>query len=803
MARRGANRSGPAGRRRGSTASADPGPARDLFDDERAGGSTALWGERLRKAALGATIALVTARAFWPSEPDPKGGAGDGLGWVLCLMVTAAVALAALLVDGRFRIRWSWTDAALLALVALVASSANHAVDRGPALNMSWEWVAIGLAYLMVRNLPRTREESQALLGCLFAATVATAVYGLYQGLVELPVLQARFLKNPGPMLEAVGVRPGTPGEAMFRDRLLNSSEVFSTFGLANSLGGFLVGPLVVALGAGLRALIRPGAAGSRWGGVFAAVPLVLISVACLIFTKCLSAWVGLAVGMALLAWGARRLVARRTLVLGVAAGCVVTAGLLGTALVMGRLDRGLVAQSMRSLRYRWEYWEGAWGVITEGSTLSHGVLDSTNFWSGVGPANFAGPYLRHKLPESSEEIQDPHNLFLEVWATGGVFAFLALAAALGLGLWNTLGSSSGEDAADGALEPDSQGDPDSDVGMGRTGWLTVSAGAGWLVVVGLGRLNPFLGELFARWLVLGGGWLLAVLLGRSLWREASLPAAVVGAGALAMVVHLLAAGGIGIPTVALELWALVALGLNLADDRRASRLSEWPTRLPAFGLACGWSALIGAFLGGAIPYWRCEGYLAQADQAMRDGNLDGADAFYTAAIAADPFDSRPWLGVAYVQAAIWKAHGSKVEDDHWRRIPIALLKGVTPPRNSQSWTLHRERAEIMADLLALLGSKLEPKEALPYHANIVEAYRTASRLYPTNADLHARLAFASAGMSMYADAATEAEEALRLDRLTPHLDKKLPQELRARLTRELANWSESAAKTPITTKSP
>ena len=43
--------------------------------------------------------------------------------------------------------------------------------------------------------------------------------------------------------------------------------------------------------------------------------------------------------------------------------------------------------------------------------------------WSGVGPANFAMPYLRHKLPQASEEIQDPHNMILEVWATAGIFA--------------------------------------------------------------------------------------------------------------------------------------------------------------------------------------------------------------------------------------------------------------------------------------------------------------------------------------------------------------------------------------------
>lgn len=799
MGRREANRSGLAARR----PSPRPRGGQGSVEDELDPFATELWGERLRKLALGATAALVTARAYWPSEPDPKSGAGDGLAWVLCLIVAAGVGLAALLVSGRFRFRGSWTDVGLLALVVMVASSANHAADRGPALNMAWEWVGLGIAYFLLRNLPRSRDESQVLVGCLFATTVAVAVYGLYQAFVELPALQARFLRDPAPMLEAVGVRPGTPSEAMFRDRLLYSSDVFSTFGLANSLAGFLVGPLVVALWASLRSLTRPGVMGSRLGGVLAAAPLVLIAGACLILTKSRSAWIGLAVGMVLLGLGARRLVARRTLVLGALGAGLVATALAGGAYALGRLDREVLTQSTLSLRYRWEFWRGAWGVITEGATASAGVLDSANFWSGVGPANFGAPYLRHKLPQSSEEIQDPHNLFLEVWATAGVFALAALLATLGLGLWNLLGSRSGLEPADASREPEEGVKQKDEPASGGLFWLGASASAGWVVVVALGRLNPFFGDLFGRWLILGGGWILAAMLGRSLWRDARLPAAALGAGVAAMIVNLLAAGGIGIPTVALQLWALVALGLNLADDRRASRPREWATRLPAFGLACGWAALIGVFLGGTIPYWRCQSALDAADLAMREGNLDRANAAYEAAIAADPYDSRPWLGIAYVQAAAWKAHGAKPDDERWKTIPIALLKSVTPPRNSQSWTLHRERAEITAQLLALMGSKLDPREALPYQANIVEAIRTASRLYPTNAELHARLAQASAGVSMYGDAASEAEEALRLDRLTPHRDKKLPQELRDRLIRALPSWKESAAKAPSAATSP
>jgi hypothetical protein len=77
-----------------------------------------------------------------------------------------------------------------------------------------------------------------------------------------------------------------------------------------------------------------------------------------------------------------------------------------------------------------------------------------------------------------------------------------------------------------------------------------------------------------------------------------------------------------------------------------------------------------------------------------------------------------------------------------------------------------------------------------------VEATRTAARLNPTSAELHARLAQASADISMFRDAVTAATEALHLDQLTPHRDRKLPAAVRNRLEAQLPKWNENAAKT-------
>ena len=114
----------------------------------------------------------------------------------------------------------------------------------------------------------------------------------------------------------------------------------------------------------------------------------------------------------------------------------------------------------------------------------------------GVGPGNFRAAYLPYKLPESSEEILDPHNLFLEVWATAGFWAFVALVLALILGLRNLLGARSARTSASVEDQPmdreERSGPPtdpashdDQEGGPPREQSLAGRIGRGWL---GAGR---------------------------------------------------------------------------------------------------------------------------------------------------------------------------------------------------------------------------------------------------------------------------------------------------------------------------
>jgi O-antigen ligase len=718
-------------------------------------------GEGLRRAALGLTAALLVGRAFFPGE---DADAGSGLGWLLLLFAAAAMAIAGQWAAGSLRLRISAVDLAFLLLVALVGLSVTGAAERRAAITLAWEWAGLAVAYLLMRNLPRSRSETEALAGVLVATAVALACYGLYQAVIEFPALKAAYLANPRPLLEQMGVDPDSPAARQSAEqRLLGSSEVFATFALANSLAGFLVGPTVAAIGVALaNALDRRGREPPWRALALAAIPVCAL-LACLVLTKSRSGYVGLIAGVAVLGWRVRG----RALWIA----CVVLVSTLGAltviAAAMRQLDWQVLTESTRSLRFRTEYWIATWRLINGSSRV---------FFGGLGPGNFAGPYLRYKLPQASEEIRDPHNFLLEVWTTAGLVAVVVLLIALGLALRAVLRTSRGGPAID---EP-----------AGRSGWLWICGAGGWLLVVALGKLNPFEGDGLARWLVLGAGWAAGAAGLGVLWRRQPIPAGALGAGALAVLVNLLAAGGIGYPPVALCLWALIALGLNLRNDLPAGTLRQIGGRWSAFGAAAALAALGGSFVGSALPQWRAQGALEAARLARDPARIQMA---YLEAVAADRYSAAPWLGLAELAYRDWRAHGSAPGVRVWPRIAELLDRAARPPLNPNSLVVQRRRIAYLHDLLARQGAA--NRDAARMRADLVNAAAKAVQLYPANAALHAELAEACAATGRFDIAAREARAALRLDTQMPHPDKKLPDALRARLRAAEPKWTEQAAR--------
>ena len=192
-------------------------------------------------------------------------GAGAGLYWVLALLIVAGLAIAAGLIGGRFRFRWSWTDAAVVTL--MVAGRTQRAACDGPAprdqpgLGMDGDGGRLSAVAQPAPDPGRVvgagRRDGRHRLRRL----------GLWplSGRGRDPADPRGLSAEPGPVLAPTSRDGRRPGHARSRpsssNRLLQSSEITSTFALANSLAGFIVGPLVMVAG---RLVVQPGRVANR-----------------------------------------------------------------------------------------------------------------------------------------------------------------------------------------------------------------------------------------------------------------------------------------------------------------------------------------------------------------------------------------------------------------------------------------------------------------------------------------------------------------------------------------------------------
>lgn len=757
--------------------------------------------ERLRRVALGLLALLIASRPYWPSE-DSNGI--PGLTWTFAVLLTLVLTALSWIVGGSIRYRFAWADAAVLGMAILIGLSAHRAPDRRAAINAAWNVCGAALLYIAARVLPRTREESMALADILLASAVAVSAYGVYQVTVEYPEMRRYYQTHKPQVLRTLGIPPNSAQEFLYEQRL-NSNEPMSTFALANSLAGFIVGPLVLALAIIAQSAARYLARRNRetGGSVFTAIILAMFPLApivvCLLLTKSRSAWIGLAVGLIPVGVRLARKTSKRFLLVAGPAFAAAVAALAIAGAVTGKLDKQVLLESTKSLRYRFEYWTGAWRLIKE---------SSGNFWLGYGPGNFGKGYLLHKLETASEDVKDPHNLVLETWAGSGLPAAVCLFAALGLGTAAIL-KAPDERAGQAGLDPDfdpmplsrssrrrlkaGKGDPSAP--PNSPFWLYVCGAASWLAVVLLGWFNPIdvsTSSSSARWYLLGLAWCLALFFGRPIRQWAGgLPSVGFAGGAIAISVNLLAAGGIGMPAVAMSLWLLIAAGLNLGDERGAGRLSSIESRWKAFLVAAAIAGLTGIFLGAVGRYWLAQTAIQRAESELLapSPNFDKARNAYLKAISQDAYGSDAWLGLAELEYRYWLSRGGKASEDIWKRIDVALLEGLHSPRTATSLDIQRRRAMYAREILARGASELTPAEIIKLRASIVNALRNAALLHPTNAMLHAELAEASADLGEYAGAIREAREALRLDSVTPHIDRKLFPAVRDRLKKSLPVW--------------
>jgi hypothetical protein len=362
----------------------------------------------------------------------------------------------------------------------------------------------------------------------------------------------------------------------------------------------------------------------------------------------------------------------------------------------------------------------------------------------------------------------------LEICGTAGIPAALAFLAVLGCFLIGVRGQGSevseelpvAQVGGESPTPPFQSPIPDPSC----DGWLHVLGGgaAGFVLSVPLGVLSAappglapvLLGlPLAAVTLMLMFGWI----------REGRLPAWLPGACVAALLVDLLAAGGIAMPGVAGTFWLLLALALE----------GRWEHLFRTF---TAWAALAGFLLLAVACYSTAYQPVlpCQAEIRWAEREPDRAVQHLEAAAAADPLSAEAWRQLAAIEFEAWWRQPSEAAFSRFTRAKDKALE--LAPNSALLW-LTAGDWEYRAFLKKDEHGKRIVDNALQ---SAIKSFRRAVQLYPNSAKCHAALAEAHLAAGDRAAFGEEAGIALRLDQLTPHEDKKLPAKLRDRLLREL-----------------
>jgi hypothetical protein len=759
--------------------------------------------ELLRSWLLAALMALCVARPLLPSEG--ASWLGDGQPFNMLWLIIAAGCLLLAIARGSLARQLNLIDAAVAALTVICVASAlvgseNRADERelrligtgSPrmAINMLWEWVAAGASYFLIRQLVRTPRETRALIGVMLALTVVSAAYGYYQVFVGLPAARADYAANPDAVLNELNqwYPPDSPERLRFEKRL-ESTEPLATFALANSLAGFLAPWMLIAVGIGWSALgsRRAIADAARPGERHRSVEIVrrvalafcLLAVAgCFVLTKSRTGYVALAAGLTLAPFclhAGRNWLNWKVAVAGGAALLV----LVGGAVAIKGLDAELVTEASKSLGFRWQYWRATLAMIGKHLAL------------GVGPGNFQDYYTQFKLPEASEEVRDPHNFLLEVWATSGTFALVALCGLLGLLAWRTWRMPCAPATAASVPTGESSAAEST-----RNDWFMAGGAAAGFVFAFL--VGPPFGLAFTE-LQLAGGLAVGAVTLALIWPwivRGTLPPRLPGLGLLVLAIHLLASGGITFPGVSGTFWMLAALAANQIDgpagpetsaavfaiDTRSAgnnlrriatkRLVARLLAILAFAATC--SAAVACYILAYRPVMQCHAALARAEEP----GLDAPTRLkvYLQAANADPLSPEPWMAIAELEIARLKQNP---DDARAMRTFIAATGRISDlrPHSSAAW----------AQVGQWYNELYERNHQIEAARTATDCLAHAVELYPNSATLRGRYALALATTGQRAASRRNAEKAWELDGITPHADKKIPTELAAQLKDLLA----------------
>jgi hypothetical protein len=255
--------------------------------------------------------------------------------------------------------------------------------------------------------------------------------------------------------------------------------------------------------------------------------------------------------------------------------------------------------------------------------------------------------------------------------------------------------------------------------------------------------------------------------------------------GVIALLVDLLAAGGIGFPGVAGTLWLLVAIGLNAAEDLpppRERKERTLPRVAAAAGLVLAIALAVTCYSSAYSPVLRSRGPMQAAQRKLAQGRPDEGEKYLEAAAVADHFAAEPWRHLADLTLQAWgHYHSDKEFDQAFKR--LELYNGEAGRLATNSASTWAAVGESYQTVFRQPNPRWTADRRAEIIAKAVVAYERSVELYPNRPLYRARLALAYRDAGDEARFRKEARIALELDEITPHEDKKL-----GRLRSELAD---------------
>ena len=729
---------------------------------------------------------LLGLRFLVPAESAAR---GDTLWiaqlWCALLLIVALLDLRSTQPSRRFDLLdgavWTIVVGHIISGFSVIYGEGN----RRAAINVMWEWVALGMSFHLLRQLLTAAGRVRSLMNAIVAITVCLTALGFWQHFVFYPQSSAGYQQDRAELDRLISSKPASPLEEqrtisrireltrqlqqsgvplegqsrlLFESRLQSSSEPFGPFALANTFGGLLAAVLILQV---LQLLA------TRDKLAFAIQLLLALPTGwCLLLTKSRTAWVGFVVGALYGAWLNRAESANHQRVTrwAIAAVAIVS---VGVAFVIGGLDQEVISESPKSLQYRLQYWVASLDMLKENPVL------------GAGAGNFRPHYLKHKLAESSEEIADPHNMFLDAWANGGLLALGGLLVLLTFVIWPRRNSTSAShDAkptnANSERHQTNQQDMTIPLGFGMAFATT------WLY-------ESFVGESpdLRNWYLLAGFAVVSFLLAQI--RAANISPHIFRAAGTGLLVHLIGAGGFEMPAIMQAALIFMALGFWSHINQKptndvslpANSSGPLPNRIRRYAVLCvAGAACIGLMNTAFIPSVSARLHAKLGHLYATQGKLNSAITEVELAMAEDPFDPDLPTRMAELLRARWQQQADPQDFDFAQEFyqRAIVLDPVSAHRYQSAATLYSSR-------FAQSGNQQDISRA-------VELLQQAVTRYPTDVGIVQKLHFATHSAGLHELATQIGHNALQLDDInhsSGHTDRYLPQELRKQIEANLS----------------